>query len=634
MGLNSFISSINTGYNFHDKLSSHVLERSAAVFDRLDAARAKITSREDLEAYASDARSRFEAAIGGIPYDPSLPLNAEITGVIRGECFDIEKIIFQSRPGVYVTGNLYLPHKRRNPCGAVLFNPGHSNEGKAYAGYQTVARSIASAGLIVFLIDPVGQGERHSYFEPAVGADTLTSCTQDHQYAGHQIMLTDGAPVRYFIADARRAVDYLISRPEVDADAIGLTGSSGGGTMTCNMMVCEPRARAAAPGTFLMTRRQYLYACDPQDAEQIWMGNEDFAFDHADVLACFAPKPMLALTDDADFFPIEGTIDVIREAKPWYALYGAENEIGMVTDHSTHAYTRFLAAEAAKFFARTLNGEDRCVETAYIEPLPMKDTFCTASGQVAADYPDARFLFHENLDRLRELSEVCTAESAREFVRRKVYAYRKPVTLHVREFPAQYASGMVARQYFWFTQDRMPNFGILIRNVSETGKTLPVKICLFDRGTLAIIDNMPKIRSFLNAGYAVFVPDVSGIGRAFPDPYAMSSDDVHAAFGTLDTISKNLFFIGDSLCALRLYDLERLPEVLATIPNLGEASVYARSNSGILANLHGLLHPDTAVCVEDCQTITDVVTNRYYEEYDLAGFMLPGVAPYAVKLGI
>ncbi len=158
----------------------------------------------------------------------------------------------------------------------------------------------------------------------------------------------------------------------------------------------------------------------------------------------------------------------------------------------------------------------------------------------------------------------------------------------------------------------------------------PVVICLFDRGTDDITAHAVLLRNLLRDGYAAFVLDTAGIGKCAPASYREA--DIHGAFSTLDTITKNLFFLGDSLCALRLFDLERALEVIRTIPHLGEVSLCARGNSGILARLFELLHPEIHADIADSQLISDIVMQRYYEEYDLAGFMLPGIAPYAAAL--
>ena len=178
----------------------------------------------------------------------------------------------------------------------------------------------------------------------------------------------------------------------------------------------------------------------------------------------------------------------------------------------------------------------------------------------------------------------------------------------------------------------MPNHAVLLRDAAAMGCERPVVICLFDRGTDDIAAQSVLLHRLLRAGNAAFVLDTAGIGKCAPDSYRQSAD-VHGAFSTLDTITKNLFFLGDSLCALRLFDLERALEVIRTIPHTGDISLCARGNSGILVRLFTLLHPELHADIADSQTISEIVLQRYYEEYDLAGFMLPGIAPYAAALG-
>ena len=245
-------------YNLKGKLWEHIMKRSEECFTKNAAARDAIRTKEELDAYAAAKREKFIERLGGIPYDSTLPLQAEITGSVEEPGLRIENIVFQSRPNVYVTANLYLPEKRKNPCGAVLLQMGHSNAGRFYTVYQKVARSIASAGLIVFAMDPMGQGERLSYFENGSDQPTVEGTTTEHQYNGDRCVLMGDSIARYFISDAMRAVDYLQTRPEVDPERIGATGCSGGGTATAHMMVCDPRIAAAAPVAFLTNRQEFL----------------------------------------------------------------------------------------------------------------------------------------------------------------------------------------------------------------------------------------------------------------------------------------------------------------------------------------------------------------------------------------
>ena len=145
-------------YNLRDKLSNHVIKRSEEAFKKAAEVRQGIKTKEEFEEYIKDMRAFFIDSLGSIPYDKNLPLNAKTTGVIEEDGLKIEKVIFETRPNVYMTGNLYIPEKRKEPCGAVLFQIGHADTGKTHPQYQRVARTIASAGLIVFIIEPVGQG--------------------------------------------------------------------------------------------------------------------------------------------------------------------------------------------------------------------------------------------------------------------------------------------------------------------------------------------------------------------------------------------------------------------------------------------------------------------------------------------
>ncbi|MGH9374013.1 MAG: alpha/beta hydrolase family protein, partial [Vicinamibacterales bacterium] len=111
----------------------------------------------------------------------------------------------------------------------MLFLSGHHNTAKVVPEYQNVCQTLVRAGLIVLAQDPVGQGERLSYFEPDTNTNPVGIGTRDHDYAGAQGRFLGDTLARYMLHDAMRGIDYLISRPDVDAAKIGVTGTSGGG---------------------------------------------------------------------------------------------------------------------------------------------------------------------------------------------------------------------------------------------------------------------------------------------------------------------------------------------------------------------------------------------------------------------
>lgn len=605
-------------YNLKDKLQMHVYKRSEKCFEKAEKIRESIKDKESLELYTDKMRERFIQKMGGIPYEPSLPLNAKTVKTIEEEALIIENIIFESRPGIYVTATLYMPKKRKEPCGAVLFQCGHADEGRLYTQYQRVARIIAMSGVIVLVQDPTGQGERYMNYESSVGA--LMTATE-HQYFGNQCHLVGDSPMRYFIGDAMRGIDYLESRPEVDKDKIGLTGSSGGGTLTTYMMVCEKRAKAAAPGTFVMNRKSFLYSGSAQDAEQIWLGATEYGFDHNELLMCFAPKPLLILAVDSDAFPIEGTNKVFADCKRFWGMYEAEEMLRMYTDHSVHAYTDMLARQAGRFFAEVLNGEAVYYD-GEVQTLPAASLYAAKDGRTVL-MPNARSFFDENRERLVTKKR---EKDAKSWFYERVYKDRKPTDFNVRYPVRTYINGLSVSMLMWFSQEEMPCNGILFTSYQNAEKKLPITVCLWDKGTDDLVNHIWKIRKLCEKEEAVFVLDVSGIGKCTPH-------DLNGAFdgksfcGWEMRLNHDLLHLGDSLCAIRSYDLLRAVEMLESI-GYNKISIYAEGRASVYARIAGKLKESIPIDTKDEVTPTEIVKTKYYEDYDIYGIVMPTIALY------
>jgi len=610
-------------YSMHDKLFGHIVSRSEECFKRAQEKRSQISTKEELKLYSDEKREDFIKNIGGIPYDKSFPLNAQITGIIEEEDITIENVIFESRPNVYVTANLYIPKKRKKPCGAVLFQIGHSVEGKFALRPQRVARAIALSGLVVLAMDPTGQGERLNYYEPELNQTIIPAATKDHQYAGDQCLLLGDNIARYFIADAMRAIDYLETRPEVDKEKIGATGSSGGGTATCYMMLCDDRIKAAAPGTFVTTRQAYLYAGGAQDAEQIWFNATQNGFDHHEFILSFAPKPLLLLTVDTDFFPIEGAEEVFSIGKRFYAMYDAEEKINKVMDKSCHAYTEMLAIEAGKFFAKELNGEDVNIDTKKLKNLPNKELTCTKNGQVKGSIDGAKIIFDENLERFKNIK--APEMSLKEFLEERMQYQRKEEELRLRTFGSYFEPGLKVTPYVWFAQSKMPNFGLQFTDVFDTLKD--IEICLWDSGTDRLEEYIYEIRKIVENKRAAFVIDLSGVGKGLP--HSLDTNNYEKEFyGILDKLAKDLLFLGDSLCALRLFELRYAVRMLRDKFG-GRVSINASGVSSAYAALYKVIEPDMEINIKNgISDYRKLIESKYYENYNISGILLPGIAQY------
>ena len=249
----------------------------------------------------AEVRARILSLIGGLP-DYRGPLNARVTKTTRREGFAIDHVLFESLPGYFVTANLYRPDRAgRHP--AVLMSMGHWDSGKA-AG-QLLSANLARKGFVVLAYDPVGQGERQQAYDRALDARLIGGPTEQHFSNGAAAILMGQSVARYFIHDGMRAIDYLVSRPDVDPERIGATGCSGGGTQTTYIAALDPRVKVAAVACY-MNSFQTLFAGSIGDSEQSVPGFLAAGLDQTDYVELFAPKPWLIALDRGRLFHAGG----------------------------------------------------------------------------------------------------------------------------------------------------------------------------------------------------------------------------------------------------------------------------------------------------------------------------------------
>jgi dienelactone hydrolase len=309
------------------------------------------------------------------------PLQAKVTGTIERDAYTIEKVIFESRPQFLVTANIYLPKGPKQPRPGVVGTCGHSSNGKAAEPYQSFAQGLARLGYVVLIFDPIGQGERLQYghldkkIRPATGVG-------EHLHAGNQQFLVGEFFGAWRAWDGIRALDYLISRPEVDPQRIGITGNSGGGTMTTWLCGLDDRWAMAAPGCFVTTFRRNLENELPADTEQCPPRALALHLDHQDFLAALAPKPVLILAKEKDYFDVRGTEEAFRRLRRLYGLLGAEENVGLFIGPTAHGYTRENREAMYRWFNRVTGVSDQSAEPKLVIE---KDEIltCTPGGQVA-----------------------------------------------------------------------------------------------------------------------------------------------------------------------------------------------------------------------------------------------------------
>src|SRR5207237_10536223 len=183
---------------------------------------ANIHTEKDLLRLQDEIKKHLLTMLGGLPSQKT-PLRAHVTGQIPMDGFHIEKLIFESLPGIYVTALVYVPDDGPKKHPGVLVPSGHSANGKAY--YQALCQRLVQRGYVVICWDPIGQGERSQFWDAKNSKSRYNLICAEHAVLGNLAYLAGTNLARWEIWDGIRAVDYLLTRADVDAGRMHITGT-------------------------------------------------------------------------------------------------------------------------------------------------------------------------------------------------------------------------------------------------------------------------------------------------------------------------------------------------------------------------------------------------------------------------
>jgi len=352
--------------------------------------KAALSTKAEAEAYVADVRQRIARAFAPMPTEKT-PLNPRVVGILERDGYTVEKIIFESRPKFYVTAHLYLPEDLSSKVPGVVGSCGHALTGKNAESYQAFAQGLARLGTACLIFDPIGQGERSQYLDEDLNR-IIGSATREHNQAGNQMELVGEFLGSWRAWDGIRALDYLLTREEIDTRHLGITGNSGGGTMTTWLLGLEDRWTMGAPACFVTTWRRNLENELPQDNEQCPPRSLALGLDHDDYLAAIAPKPVIILAKEQDYFDVRGSEEAYERLRHLYRLLDAEENIQLFTGPTPHGFSQENREAMYRFFNSVTGASD-----AESEPeLTIDDDetlWCTPRGQVGPDL-GSRTVFH------------------------------------------------------------------------------------------------------------------------------------------------------------------------------------------------------------------------------------------------
>ena len=618
--MQTFSSHVDGYHDVSDQLVDYLRRRAEEHFRRQEKEKAKFATVETFEGHRTKVRDSFFDAIGGLPNERT-PLNAHCTGAIDRGAFVIEKTIYESLPGFYVTSALYLPKNISEPTPVVVFVHGHSDQGKSYPVYQAVCVDLANNGFIAFAIDPPGQGERFQYFDPQEDKRIIGGCTTEHTHAGLQFTLGGASVGRHFIWDVMRGLDYLETRPEVDTKRVGLTGNSGGGTQSCLLMMSEPRFAAAVPCTFVMSLEAYMKTGQPQDSEQIVRGAFAFGPDHDDYLTAMAPKPVLVGAAAYDYFPIEGAKQSVARAKQVYQLYGAEDKVDIFVAPTRHAYSPYLREACVNWYKKHFRGEEPDFKTANPATLPENELWCTPKGQILDAFRNCRTVFDLNRERLQQTmppfkpitDEAKRAEHKQKMRQAVVNILGLPqgreATIHPRLTAENVVDGYPTEKIFFFSEPNIVVTGVMV-HPKDNAPAVQTDLVLLENGTNDIPNERERLEKLLAQNHRLFIFDVRGVGGVEVRPVNRGGQP----HGTEYKLGSDAMMLGISTLGLRVFDVLRGYDYLKTGDDVERVGLYGFGSGAIFAYFAATLEEGFSdlVFVDMLYSYRHLTETRYY----------------------
>jgi cephalosporin-C deacetylase-like acetyl esterase len=611
-----------------NKLAQEATEKRLARFSQ-------IQSEADFRNWQEANRRTFLDLIGGLPSEWT-PLHARVTGEISREGYVIRKVIFESLPEYYVTANLYVPTTGKAPFPAVLTPCGHSANGKAYDVYQHLFIGLVKRGYVVLSYDPMGQGERYQYWNFLQQESLLKGTDNQHAMAGLQEMLLGQNLARYFIWDGIRGLDYLTSLPEVDPSRLGVTGSSGGGTLTTYISMLDRRVKAASIVCFITSLPQKIAgrSLDVEaDPEQDIPGLLAAGLDETEFLGMIAPRPVLIGAAVRDFFPIAGTRQIFSEAQSLYKKLGEPERIKMVEFDHRHMYSQPLREATYAWFDHWLKGVD--AEAQEPEIVTEKDATlqCTPTGQVITSlggktvYDFNRAQAEEELRRLetwRRASDFHTTLAVKIRSRLGVPA---DVTAPLAKTLATIEVGDLVVEKLRLETE--PGISVPTRVIHRKGLQGKAPAVVYLRDRTGEGDRPALFASLAEQGLVVAVSDVRGFGETWAprDVREETPDYFHPRDGKDADFAYAAFFLGRPLLGMRALDALGVVRYLRTRPEVDpkRVAVVGRGWAGAVMAYVGVLDSDiSSVAVEGLPASYGALAKS--EVYQQPAFiLLPGV---------
>ena len=586
--------------DFTPALAAAPLEPGLARYFEAETARleaaclSEVPSLADWESRRVEYRRQLQEMLGLWPWPERTDLKPVVTDRLEQPEFTVEKLHFQSMPGLYVTANLYVPRDLRGKAPAILYVCGHAEvktNGVSCGNktfYQHHGIWFARHGYVCLVIDTLQLGEIQGVHHGTYREGRWWWNARGYTPAGVEAW------------NSIRALDYLETRPEVDAARLGMTGRSGGGSYTWTTAALDERVRVAAPVAGITDlRNQVVDGCVEGHCDCMFYLNT-YRWDFPLNAALIAPRPLLFVNSDADsIFPLDGVIRTHAKVRRLYALYGQSTNLGLVIGPGPHKDTQDLQVPVFRWFNQYLKGEDPPVEAVtdkLFDPLSLR-VFSTLPADQVNTRIDESFV--------PRATNAPTPNAQEELTRKSFAGWPAeggPLLLHGR-FDAK-RHGLRLRGYEFASQ---PGVTLRLFLAEATGSPRPQGTRLEVQGA----DQWSEWLCLMATGFAAeLAPELASVSNlaspsevgetlealtarlrstrarlAWVAPRGIGPTDWNADPKQLIQIRRRFMLLGQTLDGMRVWDVRRAVRAVQEIEGrrLGRLTLVGRGEMGVNA---------------------------------------------------
>lgn len=504
---------------------------------------------------------------------PVLPPPASITGREERREYTVENLVLETLPNLHSTANLYLPKNGRKPFPVILYQCGHANKNRfIHHGAWFAARGIA-----VLIMDNIEMGEieftHHGVYSNA----------WFHWYS------RGFSPLAVELLNARRALDYLGTRKDLDSSRIGATGVSGGGMATFFLAAVDERVKASAPVSGSLStpgwikHRLSAAHCDCQYPVN------SYGLLYSEIGALTAPRPQLVCNADADRgFPMDSVTEMVEKMREVYRLYKAEGRVGMAVVPGGHGDSEVIRLPVYSFFMKEFLGIDTPVTAqGPLDLPPAEKLVCFADG---LPLDDCLTRIDEELFPSRVFSLGSTSAQARQSRMRELTSQLR--TGVFRDFPKEGAAaapvwsepttlqGRTVRKVSFNSYEDLRVRGIYSLPAKATeGARLPGLLLVDHRKGIPVWGNeQPLERNQWGERAVLIVETLDRGSRALEQNLRSFSDD-----DLLHHMKRQAMVAGTTLEAMQVYEVLRSLEFLRSLPEVdpGRITIAGKGEAGV-----------------------------------------------------